>query len=341
MTALPLSLSQIAAPCKRGGVPILPPGPGQAYGTDMQLTEPTLRISVLPVMLAILALPSACTAAAPTASVSSDQEAWTEACADWDEWDKAGPPFRIHENSYYVGTCGIAAILITGDKGHVLIDGGTERGADLIAANIQSLGFALEDVKILLHSHEHGDHVGGLAKLQSLTGARLIASPAAVSALSTGKAPPDDPQFGVNAAFPASRVDEELGEDMTVQLGSVVLRAIATPGHTAGALSWYWDQGDRDATYTLVYADSLSPVSSDSYRFSDHPAYLASYRAGLERLATLDCAILLTPHPSASDMRSRMIGGGLADSSACRNYAAKIGKWLDQRLAEEAAGGTP
>lgn len=307
----------------------------------MRLTLPTLRMTAVPFMLTTFALPAACTAAAPTAGVGTDQAAWAETCVDWDEWDKAGPPFRVHDNTYYVGTCGISAILITGDEGHALIDGGTEKGADIIAANIKSLGFALQDVKILLHSHEHYDHVGGLAKLQQLTGARLIASSAAASALSTGKASPDDPQFGMHAPFPSSRVDEEIGEDMTVQLGSIVLRAIATPGHTAGALSWYWDQGDRDATYTLVYADSLSPVSNDTYRFSDHPAYLAAYRAGLEKLAALDCAILLTPHPSASDMRSRMTDDGLASRSACRNYATKIGKWLDQRLANEAAGETP
>lgn len=89
------------------------------------------------------------------------QSDWVKSCTDWDEWDKPGPPFRIYGNSYYVGTCGISAILVTSDEGHVLIDGATEAGADIIATNIQSLGFSLRDVTILLHSHEHFDHVAG------------------------------------------------------------------------------------------------------------------------------------------------------------------------------------
>ena len=80
-------------------------------------------------------------------------DAWLNACSDWDDWDKPGPPYRIHGNSWYVGTCGIAAILVTGEAGHILIDGGTARGADLVAANIGALGFRLEDVKVLLQSH--------------------------------------------------------------------------------------------------------------------------------------------------------------------------------------------
>jgi len=62
-----------------------------------------------------------------------------KSCTDWNEWDKPGPSFRIFGNSYYVGTCGITAILVTGDKGHILIDGSTEAGAEIIATNIKSL----------------------------------------------------------------------------------------------------------------------------------------------------------------------------------------------------------
>ena len=90
---------------------------------------------------------------------------WVNSCTDWDDWDKAGPPYQIYGNTYYVGTCGISAILVTGDKGHILIDGATEAGADVIANNIRSLGFALSDIKLLLQSHEHFDHVAGLARL--------------------------------------------------------------------------------------------------------------------------------------------------------------------------------
>ncbi len=258
-------------------------------------------------------------------------------CKEFDDWDKPGPPVRIHANTYLVGTCGISAILITGSDGHILIDGGTEAGAELIANNIRRLGFKLTDIKYLLHSHEHIDHVGGLARLQQLTGATLVASRDAAKVLGTGTSGAGDPQAGMHPPFPAAQTGRIIADGGTVRLGNLVLTAIATPGHTPGALSWHWGACDGGICRRIVYADSLSPISSDVYRFSDHPDYLAAYRAGLQRLAAIDCDILLTPHPSASDMINRMAGKApLTDSAGCRNYAASITKRLDERLATEA-----
>jgi metallo-beta-lactamase class B len=283
---------------------------------------------------------AACTAtAAPKPAAGEAQTQWAEQCADDSGWDEPGPAFQVHGNTYYVGTCGIAAILVTGEDGHVLIDGGTGEGAAPIAANIEALGFDLSDVKLLLHSHEHYDHVGGLAELQQRTGARLLASPAAAPVLASGQSADDDPQKGSLDPFSPARVDGTVQDGEAVRLGDLALTAIATPGHTSGALSWQWQSCDEAGQCeTVVYGDSLSPVSSDAYRFSDHPKYLATYRASLDRFAGLDCALLLTPHPSASGMRDRILAGGLSDPAACRDYAAGIGKRLDERLAKEADG---
>jgi metallo-beta-lactamase class B len=267
---------------------------------------------------------------------------WVESCADWDDWGKPGPPFRIFGNSYYVGTCGITAILVTGDEGHVLIDGGTEAGADRIAANIEALGFSLGNVKLLLHSHEHFDHVAGLARLQQLSGARLLASPEAAPVLRSGIAADVDPQAGMHEAFPAARVDAIVREGETVKLGKLAFTPIATPGHTPGALSWQWQSCEEDRCLFVVYADSLSPVSSDSYRFSDHLTYVDAYRAGLHKLAVLDCAILLTPHPSASNMRGRLSAPeGLVDREGCKAFAEAVSTRLDTRISNEQADQTP
>ncbi len=260
---------------------------------------------------------------------------WAERCADWDEWDKPAPPFRIFGNSYYVGTCGITAILITGESGHVLIDGGTEAGADVIAANIRSLGFSLRQVKILLHSHEHFDHVAGLAKLQQLSGAKLLASVDAAPVLRAGITSAEDPQADMHDPFPPAIVDGYVHEADPVVIGELALMPIPTPGHTHGALSWQWKSCEKDRCLTLVYADSLSPISNDHYRFGDHPAYVDSYRAGLQKLSALSCDILITPHPSASQMRSRMLAGGLEDRSGCKIYVDSVLRRLNQRLADE------
>lgn len=279
--------------------------------------------------------------AAPAAQHSNavtQQAAWAAQCTDDSGWDDPGPPFKVYGNTYYVGTCGIGSILITGDQGDILIDSGTEKGADLIAANIRALGFDPADVKVLLMTHEHGDHIGGMAKLQQLTGARLFASPPAAEALASGKATKDDPQFAVDPGFVPARVDGQVEDGPPIALGNLSLTPVRTPGHTPGATSWQWRSCEGSACHTIVYADSLSPVSADSYRFSDHPAYLADFRRSLTRLAQLDCDLLLSPHPSASAMRERLARAELADPAGCKAYAADRTRLLDERLAKEAGG---
>jgi len=274
----------------------------------------------------------------PRAPIETAGPLFASQCKDWDAYDKPAPPVRIFGNTYLVGTCGISSILITDPAGDILIDGGTEQDADLIAENIRKLGFRLTDVKYLLHSHEHYDHVGGLAKLQRLTGAQLIASTAAAAVLNSGAAGEDDPQYGMNPAFPAAHVDRTVRDGEQIRLGNTVLVATATPGHTPGALTWHWGSCQAGVCRQIVYADSLTPASSKTYRFSDHPAYLAAYRSSIAKVAALDCDILLTPHPSASHMIDRLaLGKSLENPSACRDYAAGLTKQLDDRLAKEAA----
>ena len=274
----------------------------------------------------------------PKAPIEESGPRWAAVCKDWDDWDKPAPPVRIHGNTYLVGTCGISAILIAGEDGHVLIDGGTEAGAELIADNIRQLGFRLGDIKYLLMSHEHLDHVGGIARLQQLTGATLVASAPAEKVLNTGLPSPDDPQAGMHKPFPAAQVGRVIGDGGDVLIGNIRLFAMTTPGHTPGALSWRWESCDGGVCRTMVYADSLSAVSRDDYKFSGHPDYLAAYRASIAKIAASPCEILMTPHPSASAMRDRMIGKQpLFDTEGCRNYAAKLTKNLDERLAKETA----
>jgi metallo-beta-lactamase class B len=272
------------------------------------------------------------------APIATFGPAFARSCKEWDEWDKPAPPVRIHGNTYYVGTCGISSILVTGKDGHVLIDSGTEKGADLVAANIRRLGFKLNDVRWLLHSHEHHDHVGGLARLQQLTGAQVAASANAAAVLRSGVPGEGDPQFGViekMAPVPVARV---LKDGDKVRLGSIQLTATETKGHTHGALSWQWVSCDGGVCRSFVYADSLSPVSRDDYRFTDKPNVVAAFRDSIARVAALDCDIILTPHPSASNMRERFAGTAeLFDPKGCATYAAARTKQLDERLAKEAA----
>lgn len=267
------------------------------------------------------------------------QSRWAEACADFDEWDKPGPPYRIYGNTYYVGTCGISSILVVSPEGHTLIDSGTEAGAEIVLANIRSLGFDPKDVANLLMSHEHIDHVGGMARLQKATGAQLVTSPRAAEPMRTGVAVADDPQAGMHPPFPPVANIFTIEDGAAILSGDREFRAIFTPGHTPGALSWTWCDCEDAGCRSIVYVDSLNPIGRDDYRFSAHPEYVAAFRAGLDQVAAADCDIVLAPHPSAAKMRERLTGAApLIDRNGCKAYVETARRRLADRLAKEGDG---
>lgn len=279
----------------------------------------------------------------PRAPIEIAGPEWVAACnGHFQDWNRPAPPVRIHGNTYLVGSCGISSIFIVGEQGHILIDGGTEQDADIIAANIRALGYRPEDIRFILTSHEHFDHVGGVAQLQRLSGATVVTSAPAATVLKSGLPSKDDPQYGAIKSFPPIQVGRIVRDGDEVLLRDLMAKAITTPGHTAGALSWRWVSCDGGVCRTIVYADSLSPVSNATYRFSDHPAQLAAFRASIAKIAASPCEILLTPHPTASQMPDRLaLGKPLLDTDACKDYAALKIRDLDERLAKEAAQGAP
>jgi len=259
------------------------------------------------------------------------------ACEGRDGWSDPAPPARVFGNVYYVGTCGITALLVAGPQGHVLIDGATAEAAPSILANIRRLGFRPQDVRYILTSHEHVDHVGGVAALKAATGARLLARAEGRQVLETGVTDPADPQAGTIPDFTGVPVDRVVADGEVVRLGPLALTAHATTGHTDGSTSWSWRSCEGQDCRTVVYADSLSAPSAQSYRFSDHPERVAPYRTTFDRIASLDCDILITPHPSASNLFPRLAGQApLVDAGACRAYADTARGRLDERLATEA-----
>src|SRR5271169_5339295 len=114
-------------------------------------------------------------------------------CANCAAWNKPQKPFRVYGNTYYVGTHGLSSILVTSDAGHVLMDGALPESAPQIVVGIRSLGFRIEDVKLIVNSHVHFDHAGGLAELQRLSGARVVASPWSAEVLRKGGVEIGDP----------------------------------------------------------------------------------------------------------------------------------------------------
>jgi metallo-beta-lactamase class B len=262
-------------------------------------------------------------------------------CAADAGWDDPAVPRKIFGNTYFVGTCGITSILVTSPGGHVLIDGGTEVGAGLIEANIRALGFEPKEVRAIVISHEHWDHAGGIARLQQATGATVYARGPAAAVLERGKSDRSDPQFLIAEAMaPVAKV-QKIADDHLLKVGALELQAHATPGHTPGSTSWTWRSCEGEDCKKIAYADSLTSISDDVFRYTDeaaHPGYLAGFRKTIETVSALPCDILLTPHPGASKLWER-IGEQptlpLADKEACRNYAARGGMGLDERVAKE------
>ena len=264
-------------------------------------------------------------------------------CQPGAKWTEPSPPQKVFGNTYLVGTCGINAILVTSAEGAVLIDAGVEEAAPLVEANIRALGIKLDSVRYIVNTHEHPDHVGGLAKLARDTHATVEAREPGATALRAGRVGKADPQFKTSKAFPKVAKVHRIADGDHVKLGTIELTAHATPGHTPGSTSWTWTSCEGDRCLRMVYADSLTPVSDEDYRFSD-PDVLATFRRSIATVAALPCDILLTPHPDASDLWHRLglnATAPLVDAEGCRRYAATAAKNLDARVDKEKGTGQP
>lgn len=191
---------------------------------------------------------------------------------------KYAEPFRIAGNLYYVGANDVAAFLITGPEGHVLIDGGYPGTAPMIMASIAELGFDIEDVEVLLNSEPHGDHAGGMAELQQASGAQLWASEASADVIDSGG---DDRDMilplralvwiGI-AGYPAARVDQRFKDGDTIRVGTTALTAHVTGGHTRGCTSWSFPVRDGGRVLNVVSACSL--IVLGGMRYPEQPADL-------------------------------------------------------------------
>ena len=283
---------------------------------------------------------SAC-APLPKVDPQLSRTALADSCATRDGWSDPAPPATILGNVHYVGTCGIAVLLITDPKGHILIDGATSEAVPSILANIRTLGFDPRDVKIIVGSHEHLDHMGGLAGLKAATGARVLLNDPARAVMASGKLDADDPQVGLLSDMQPVAADGVINDGNVVRVGNLALTAVATPGHTSGGTSWQWRSCEGPRCVSIAYVDSLTPVSADNYRFTDHPERVAPFRTTFDRVAALDCDVLITPHPSMSNLFDRIAGKQpLIDKAACKNLVTAMRKRLDDRLAKEAIART-
>ena len=269
-------------------------------------------------------------------------------CPSCAEWNAPHAPFRVFGNTWYVGTAGLSAILVAGAGGHVLIDGGLPESAPLVAANIRAAGFDPKDVKLIVNSHAHYDHAGGIAELQRLSGARVVASAPSAAEIASGRATRDDPQYALALPlpYPPAKDVATLHDGDTLRVGDVSLVAHLTGGHTPGGTTWSWRSCEGARCANIVYADSFTPVSDDDFLFTrnaNYPRVLDDFAHSFALLDTLPCDLLLTPHPGASHLWERLARRDSGDASAlltpgqCAAYAASGRAAVAARVAREKA----
>jgi metallo-beta-lactamase class B len=284
-----------------------------------------------------------------TSSVEPDPP---KVCDQCEAWNRAHEPFRVFGNTYYVGVTGLAAILIASKDGLILLDADLPQSAPLIAESIHKLGFRIEDVRLILNSHTHHDHVGGIAALQRASGAIVAASPASARALERGEPTQDDPQYAFGrdrTGFPPVPHVQVVADNQTLRVGELAVTAHFTPGHTPGSTTWTWRSCEGSRCLDIVYADSLNPVSAPGFRFTGdetEASRIVSFDRSIALVGKLPCDVLLSPHPEFFDMEGKFQRyqqgarvNPFVDGQACKAYAADAKRKLAQRIVEE--GGPP
>ena len=169
------------------------------------------------------------------------------------DWTEPFPGHRVIGNLYAVGTAGLGVFLVTSDEGHILINTGLEDSTPLIRENIESLGYRLEDVRILLTMQAHWDHVAALAEIRELTGAEMWATAGDSRVLEDGGF--SDPHFGGKVSFPPVEVDRIISDGEIIELGDIRLRVHEHPGHTEGSSSYSMQVTEDGRDYDVVVAN--------------------------------------------------------------------------------------
>ena len=211
-------------------------------------------------------------------------------------YSEAVEPFHIIGNIYYVGARNIASYLITTPEGHIMIDTGTKEMHSVIRANVEKLGFKLQDVKILLSGHALFDHVQGHAAMKKATGARVMAIGEDAAAIAAGM---DRSPLGDEGWEPVP-VDRILKDGDTVTLGGTTLRAIWTPGHTPGCTTWTTSIKDKGKPYSILFQACGTPNAGVKLAGNTKfPTLIEDTQRTFRIQKTLKPDIYLTMHPES------------------------------------------
>ena len=241
-----------------------------------------------------------------------------------ERWSLPQEPFEIVDGLYWVGTAELASYLIKTSDGLILIDGGLPENAPTIMANIKSLQLDIKDIKVILSSHAHVDHAGGLAELKKVSRARLVVGAADAPLLRSG-----GKESGTGSkSYPFPKVDPDhmVKDGEPVTLGNVTLTALATPGHTPGCTSWAMTGTSGGKPAKVVFFCSLNTPGYDLTTLQGLKAE-SEFSATIAKVESLQCDVALAFHASAMDMDSKLKRrkeglNPFVDPGACRDFVA-------------------
>lgn len=245
------------------------------------------------------------------------------------DWVKPYPPFRIAGNLYYVGTYDLGCYLITTPKGHILINTGLESSVPQIRAAIEKLGFKFGDIKILLDTHAHYDHVSGMADIKRLTGAKLMVGKDDGPVMADGGN--SDFLFGGKGPlFKPVKPDRLLNDHDLVKLGGMKITVLHHPGHTKGACSFLFDVKDSVRTWRVLIANMPSILDETNLKgMPTYPNVGKDYAYTLKAMKDIHFDIWLTSHASQFGLQDKHKPG-----DPYRPQAFEDRKGYDAELAE-------
>jgi len=220
------------------------------------------------------------------------------------QWNRPFPPYRVVDDIYYVGSNEIAQFLITTPVGHILLDTGFEASVPRLRENVESLGFNYRDIKLILTSHAHIDHVQAHALVRRQTGAEVVASAADAAIIENG----GKGETVYDGVFEWTRcpVDRRVGDGDGVTLGGVTLTAHLTPGHTVGATTWTMRVHDQGRSLAVVFFPSANVNSG--VRLSDNPRYpqiAGDFERSFAIWKGLPCDVFLADHGDFYGMKAK------------------------------------
>jgi len=246
-------------------------------------------------------------------------------------------PFRIIGNIYYVGAVRVSSFLIKTADGYILMDTGYKETAPIVRDGLAALGVNPKDVKILLSSHAHQDHVGGHAQIKELTGARILASEGDTPAISTGGRP-NGPTV--------VKVDGTIRDQQQVTLGDVTLTAHVTPGHTKGCTTWTMVAEEGGRKYNVVFMCSAS-INAGARLTGDAawPTRGDDLAKSIALMKSLPCDVFLGPHgfffnlvEKVQRMQRGETPNPFIDPAGYRAYLAQAERVYNETLARERVG---